>query len=286
MRDDEVTGVDPSVFRRYFREEGLEDLKDSEAEENNDVNLVGGYNRAEVRDYKMPRRKTTKRRKARKVPETDSPCLVDIPASSSLSVRTSKEISSSPNKEAAEKISHESREQLEVKIEQIGRQLNSLEHRLTADIQTILALLEQAMAPAGSRAPLTGPASKVQHSLKTSSQPSDPSQARELSDQTEPASSQRRPDRPPKLARRLFPSSDSSSLCEDDGWKSANREDSRCSEPVTTPGTTESLEFKSTQEAPIARLESLEELETSQEGEGGSTLSQGPRYPVKKRSDV
>ena len=71
MRDDEVTGVDPSVFRRYFREEGLEDLKDSEAEENNDVNLVGGYNRAEVRDYKMPRRKTTKRRKARKAPETD-----------------------------------------------------------------------------------------------------------------------------------------------------------------------------------------------------------------------
>ena len=73
MRDDEVTGVDPSVFRRYFREEGLEELKDSEAEENNDVNLAGGggYNRAEVRDYKMPRRKTTKRRKARKVPETD-----------------------------------------------------------------------------------------------------------------------------------------------------------------------------------------------------------------------
>ena len=71
MRDDEVTGVDPSVFRRYFREEGLEDLKESEGEENNDVNLVGGYNRAEVRDYKMPRRKTTKRRKARKVPETD-----------------------------------------------------------------------------------------------------------------------------------------------------------------------------------------------------------------------
>ena len=53
--------------------EGLEELKDSEAEENNEVNLAGGggYNRAEVRDYKMPRRKTTKRRKARKVPETD-----------------------------------------------------------------------------------------------------------------------------------------------------------------------------------------------------------------------
>ena len=93
-------------------------------------------------------------------------------------------------------------------------------------------------------------------------------QAREDIGQTEPTSSQRRPDRPPKLARRLFPSSDSSSQCEDDGWKSAVREDSRCSETVaslvTTPGTTESWEFKSTQEAPIARLESLEELETSQ----------------------
>ena len=91
---------------------------------------------------------------------------------------------------------------------------------------------------------------------------------REEPDQTEPTCSQRRPDRPPKLSRRLFPSSDSSSQCEDDGWKSANREDSRCSETaVTTPGTTESWEFKSTQEAPIARLESLEELETSQVSE-------------------
>ena len=102
----------------------------------------------------------------------------------------------------------------------------------------------------------------------------------ELSDQTEPASSQRRPDRPPKLARRLFPSSDSSSLCEDDGWKSANREDSRCSEPVTTPGTTESLEFKSTQEAPIARLESLEELETSQVRVSVSVLVWGPKREI------
>ena len=94
-------------------------------------------------------------------------------------------------------------------------------------------------------------------------------QTREDPDPPGPTCSQRRPARPPKLGRRLFPSSDSSSQWEDDGWKSANREDSRCSEtavtsPGTTPGTTESLEFKSTQEAPIARLESLEELETSQ----------------------
>ena len=74
MRDDEVTGVDPSVFRRYFREEGAEEGAGSEAEE-----LGGGaggdtsatHNRAEVRDYKMPRRKTTRRRKPRKPPDSD-----------------------------------------------------------------------------------------------------------------------------------------------------------------------------------------------------------------------
>ena len=95
-------------------------------------------------------------------------------------------------------------------------------------------------------------------------------QAEGQAEQTEPSvelasSCQRRSpgerERPPKLARRIFPSSDSSSQYEDDGWKTANREDSRCSEPGTT---TESWEFKSTQEAPIARLESLDELETSQ----------------------
>ena len=76
-----------------------------------------------------------------------------------------------------------------------------------------------------------------------------------------------RGERPPKLARKLFPSSDSSSQYDEEGWRQANREDSKCSET----GTTESWEFKSTQEAPggqdtapIARLESLDELETSQ----------------------
>ena len=81
--------------------------------------------------------------------------------------------------------------------------------------------------------------------------------------------------RPPKLARRLFPSSDSSSGPPDEdtgpgggGWRPHNREDSRGSEA----GTAESWEFRSVQEtperhdtaAPIARLESLDELETSQ----------------------
>merc|ERR1719322_1174100 len=87
MRDDEVTGVDPSVFRRYFREEGGEEQGVSDGEETGgggagDVNVGGdgGYNRAEVRDYKMPRRKTTKRRKTKKPPdEENGNCLVDIP---------------------------------------------------------------------------------------------------------------------------------------------------------------------------------------------------------------
>ena len=75
MRDDDVTGVDPSVFRRYFRDEAGEEKGGSEGEEGGggEVNLAGdtaGYNRADNRDYKMPRRKTTKRRKGRKA-DTD-----------------------------------------------------------------------------------------------------------------------------------------------------------------------------------------------------------------------
>ena len=46
-------------------------------------------------------------------------------------------------------------------------------------------------------------------------------------------------ERPPKLARKLFPSSDSSSVCEEEAGQHT---------------------------APIARLESLDELETSQVG--------------------
>ena len=75
MRDDEVTGVDPSVFRKYFREDGVEEAGGSEGEEAGVTGDTGpgeaGYNRAEVRDYKMPRRKTTKRKKQRKPPEPE-----------------------------------------------------------------------------------------------------------------------------------------------------------------------------------------------------------------------
>ena len=87
-------------------------------------------------------------------------------------------------------------------------------------------------------------------------------QGRVITDQSERsvALPVRTTDRPPRLQRRLFPSSDSSSQYEEDGWRSTNREDFIGSEA----GTTESWEFKSTLEAPIARLESLDELETSQ----------------------
>ncbi len=61
---------------------------------------------------------------------------------------------------------------------------------------------------------------------------------------------------------QLFLSSSSSSQYSEDVWRGGppGREDSRGSEA----GTTESWEFKSTLEAPIARLESLDELESSQ----------------------
>ena len=52
-------------------------------------------------------------------------------------------------------------------------------------------------------------------------------------------------ERPPKLARKLFPSSGSSSVCEEEAEAGAVQDT-----------------------APIARLESLDELETSQVGAG------------------
>ncbi len=52
LRDEEVSGVDPTVFRRFFREE-TEEVEDE----------VETFQRSEVKDYKMPRRKTTRRRR-------------------------------------------------------------------------------------------------------------------------------------------------------------------------------------------------------------------------------
>jgi len=107
-------------------------------------------------------------------------------------------------------------------------------------------------------------------------------QGRVITDQSErnAALPVRTSDRPPRLQRRLFPSSDSSSQYEEEGWRPANREDSRGSEA----GTTESWEFKSTLEAPIARLESLDELETSQaEGEAEGPLPSNQSTQVQKK---
>ena len=69
LLQDEVTGVDPSVFRRYFREEEEEPQERDDGGET-ETNTAGGYNRSDVRDYKMPRRKTT-RRKKKKPPDSD-----------------------------------------------------------------------------------------------------------------------------------------------------------------------------------------------------------------------
>eukprot|EP00090_Calanus_glacialis_P047484 TRINITY_DN9891_c0_g1_i3.p1 TRINITY_DN9891_c0_g1~~TRINITY_DN9891_c0_g1_i3.p1 ORF type:complete len:941 (-),score=180.38 TRINITY_DN9891_c0_g1_i3:210-3032(-) len=300
MRDDEVTGVDPSVFRRYFREEEEEPQeRDNEGGEV-EASTAGGYNRSDVRDYKMPRRKTTRRKKPRKPPDSDSGRLVDI--SSPTPSEGVKPAEEEPSQDQGRptyntRLSHELPDpQLERKIDQIGRQLNLLEQRISNDMLGMMALLEQltgTMAPGTSSTPrpnLLRPGKTSQGSLRFSlgptsspcspdcdpnnpsqrhtparsvSQPSDIAQGRVITDQSERsvALPVRTTDRPPRLQRRLFPSSDSSSQYEEDGWRSTNREDSRGSEA----GTTESWEFKSTLEAPIARLESLDELETSQE---------------------
>jgi len=248
MRDDEVTGVDPSVFRRYFREEEEEQQGDAEEAELN----AGDYNRSDVRDYKMPRRRTTRRKKRSKPPDGTSVTVseeqsrtppaprVEVSTTSGLvpgltgTCRTSglpnhtspSSFHHSPNlphsnsssyvQQSSAKLITLSETELLARIEQISRQLESLEQRVSRDIYSILSLLE------GRR------------------EPNPPSQ--------------------PYPARSISHPSDIAQYSEE-GWKASKREDSRGSEG----GTTESWEFKSTLEAPIARLESLDELESSQE---------------------
>ena len=65
--------VDPSVFRRYFREEEEKPKeRDNEGGEV-EASSAGGYNRSDKRDYKMPEKK-----KKKKTPDSDSDRLVDI----------------------------------------------------------------------------------------------------------------------------------------------------------------------------------------------------------------
>lgn len=54
-RDEEVIGVDPSIFRRYQRDE-YEEIED-------EFNEFSGIKKPEVNDYRMPRRRTTRRKK-------------------------------------------------------------------------------------------------------------------------------------------------------------------------------------------------------------------------------
>ncbi|QQP42073.1 Uncharacterized protein FKW44_016622, partial [Caligus rogercresseyi] len=65
LRDEEVLGVDPSVFRRFFREEDG-DHEDAAGEDEED-SIVGEREdrRSQVKEYKMPRRRTMKRRRTR-----------------------------------------------------------------------------------------------------------------------------------------------------------------------------------------------------------------------------
>ena len=53
--------MDPTVFRRFFREEN-EEYEEDMTEQYNDK-------RCEVKDYKMPRRKTTRRKKRKDTDE-------------------------------------------------------------------------------------------------------------------------------------------------------------------------------------------------------------------------
>lgn len=56
LRDEDNVGVDPSVFKRFVREEIEEEEEEGQEAQFDDK-------RCEVKDYKMPRRKTTRRRR-------------------------------------------------------------------------------------------------------------------------------------------------------------------------------------------------------------------------------
>lgn len=62
LRDEDVTGVDPSVFRRFTRDAA----ENEEVEEEGAETMINDDKRSQVKDYKMPRRKTTRRRNKNK----------------------------------------------------------------------------------------------------------------------------------------------------------------------------------------------------------------------------
>ena len=65
LRDEEVVGVDPTIFRRFLREVEEEDVPEDEINETQMATTTTDK-RTEVNDYKMPRRKTTRRKKGRR----------------------------------------------------------------------------------------------------------------------------------------------------------------------------------------------------------------------------
>jgi len=231
MRDEEVTGVDPSVFRRYPREEEEDAVERENENVETETNAVGAYSRSDVRDYKMPRRKTTKRRKSKKASNTESGQLVDIPRETSQTEKQGENLA-----EICE-ISTAEPDQLEMKIDLIGRRLDMFEEKQSKNMIRMMSLLEQISANARileTQDPLDQGRSSVNPS-----------------------------ERPPRLQRQLFPSSDSSSQYEEEELRQTNVKNESFSETATE----ESSRFKSiveTPTAPIARLESLDELEPSQ----------------------
>ena len=64
LRDEDIFGVDPSVFKRFVREmpADLEEEEDAN-EEGEDGEGRFHDKRCQVKDYKMPRRKTTRRKR-------------------------------------------------------------------------------------------------------------------------------------------------------------------------------------------------------------------------------
>ena len=59
-------GVDPTIFRRYLREaDEASEVAEDEINDTTGTMSTTTDKRTEVNDYKMPRRKTTRRKKGR-----------------------------------------------------------------------------------------------------------------------------------------------------------------------------------------------------------------------------
>ena len=62
-------GVDPTIFRRYLWEaDEASEVAEDEVNETTGTMATTTDKRTEVNDYKMPRRKTTRRKKGRSQP--------------------------------------------------------------------------------------------------------------------------------------------------------------------------------------------------------------------------